>query len=71
MNLAARLEAHTKAAGRGILVDEGTALALALTLALALALALAGRLPLPLQALGPVALKGKAAAVEVHAVGAR
>ena len=65
MNLAARLEAHTKAAGRGILVDEGTALALALTLALA------GRLPLPLQALGPVALKGKAAAVEVHAVGAR
>ncbi len=67
MNLAARLEAHTKAAGRGILVDEGTALALALTLALALA----GRLPLPLQALGPVALKGKAAAVEVHAVGAR
>jgi class 3 adenylate cyclase len=54
VNLAARLEAHTKTAGCGILVDEATALALA------------GRVPL--QALGPVALKGKAVAVEVHAV---
>jgi class 3 adenylate cyclase len=54
VNLAARLEAHTKAVGRGILVDEATALGLA------------GRVQL--QGLGPAALKGKATAVEIHAV---
>jgi class 3 adenylate cyclase len=54
VNLAARLEAHTKAAGHGVLVDRPTHAALA------------GRLPaLPL---GPVWLKGKSAATEVYAV---
>ena len=55
VNLAARLEAHTRLAGRGILIDSDTAAALA------------GRVAL--QVLGPVALKGRAAAVVVHAVG--
>ncbi|MFO1326714.1 MAG: adenylate/guanylate cyclase domain-containing protein [Rubrivivax sp.] len=54
VNLAARLEAHTKAAGRPILVD---------------AAARAGLGPgFVVTPLGPVALKGKAAATEVFAV---
>jgi class 3 adenylate cyclase len=55
VNLAARLEAHTKVAGRRVLVDPGTQAALA------------GRLAL--EPLGPVQFKGKSAAVEVYAVG--
>ena len=55
VNLAARLEAHTKEARRNILIDGDTHAALA------------GRLPTT--AIGPVMLKGKAAAVEVFAVG--
>ena len=54
VNLAARLEAHTKAVGQGVLIDGATQAALhgsSTTLAL-----------------GPVAMKGKAAAVEVFAV---
>jgi len=54
VNLAARLEAHTKLAGRPILVDGPTADAVAGQLAL--------------EPLGEVALKGKAAAVPVFAV---
>ena len=54
VNLAARLEAHTKEAGRPILIDEATSAAL-------------GR-RFTLQALGAVLFKGKAAAVEVFAV---
>ena len=54
VNLAARLEAHTKQAGQAILLDAATAQALA------------GRVAL--QALGDVQFKGKAAAVPVHAV---
>jgi class 3 adenylate cyclase len=54
VNLAARLEALTKTAARGILVDDATQLALG------------GRLATEL--LGPVLLKGKAQAVDVHAV---
>ena len=54
VNLAARLEAHTKLAARAILVDGDTHTALA------------GRLRA--EALGPVLLKGKAAAVDVYAV---
>jgi class 3 adenylate cyclase len=54
VNLAARLEAHTKQAGQTILLDAATAEALA------------GRVAL--QALGDVQFKGKAAAVPVHAV---
>jgi len=56
VNLAARLEAHTKQAGRAILIDGDTAAGLngALTL----------------EPLGGVQLKGKAAAVEVFAVSA-
>jgi adenylate cyclase len=54
VNLAARLEAHTKEAGRPILIDEATSSAL-------------GR-RFTLQALGAVLFKGKAAAVEVFAV---
>ncbi len=56
VNLAARLEAHTKLAGRPILIDGDTAAAL--------------RGTQTLEALGPVQLKGKAAAVEVFAVSA-
>jgi class 3 adenylate cyclase len=55
VNLAARLEAHTKMAGHGILVDDDTARAVSARV--------------PVQALGPVALKGKALALAVHAVG--
>jgi class 3 adenylate cyclase len=54
VNLAARMEAHTKEAGHGILIDGPTAAALQ------------GRVPV--QALEPVQFKGKSAAVEVHAV---
>jgi len=54
VNLAARLEAHTKEAGRAILIDAATQLAL--------------QGQVPTEALGPVLLKGKAAAVEVYAV---
>jgi class 3 adenylate cyclase len=56
VNLAARLEAHTKVVGLGILVDDKTASAVSARVRV--------------QALGPVALKGKALAVNVHAVGA-
>jgi class 3 adenylate cyclase len=54
VNLAARLEAHTKLAQRGILIDAATASALP---------AQVGR-----EALGPVVFKGKRAATEVFAV---
>jgi adenylate cyclase len=57
VNLAARMEAHTRhtlAAGQGVLVCGQTAAALGSSV--------------PLQALGPVAFKGKAEAVEVFAV---
>src|SRR3954466_4700789 len=56
VNLAARLEAHTKLAGRGILIDEATHRALG-----------GG---MPTEALGEVELKGKAAAVKIFAVAA-
>jgi len=56
VNLAARLETHTKACGEAVLVCAATQAALQ------------GRVPT--RALGLVALKGKAAAVEVFAVGA-
>ena len=56
VNLAARLETHTKVAGRGILIDEATRQALG-----------AG---VPTEPLGEVELKGKAAAVRVFAVAA-
>jgi adenylate cyclase len=54
VNLAARLEAHTKVAQRGVLLDEATHVALQ------------GRVGC--DAIGAVALRGKAAAVEVFAV---
>ena len=54
VNLAARLEGHTKVAGRTVLVDAETQAALA------------GRVGT--EALGPVALKGKGQAVEVFAL---
>jgi class 3 adenylate cyclase len=54
VNLAARLEAHTKLAVRGILVDGATHVALA------------GRVAS--EALGPVQFKGKAQAVDVFAI---
>jgi class 3 adenylate cyclase len=56
VNLAARLEAHTKVAQQAILIDGATASALE------------GKRSL--QALGDVQLKGKAAAVQVFAVSA-
>jgi len=56
VNLAARLEAHTKSAARGILLDGATQAALA------------GRVPA--DALGAVQFKGKAQAVDVFALGA-
>ena len=55
VNLAARLEAHTKVAGRAILIDADTCAALAQRL--------------PTYALGPVGFKGKAHPVEVFVVG--
>ena len=54
VNLAARLEAHTKAAVRGILIDEATQQALG-----------AG---VPAEAIGEVVFKGKAVAVKVFAI---
>ena len=54
VNLAARLEAHTKEAQRMILIDDATCAALG------------GRMPVT--PLGPVQLKGKAASVDVYAV---
>ena len=54
VNLAARLESHTKVAQRDILIDDATR---------------AGLDPgCAVHGLGPVAFKGKAASVEVHAV---
>jgi adenylate cyclase len=53
VNLAARLEAHTKAAERGILIDEDTQRALR---------------SVRTEALGAVPFKGKSAAVEIFAV---
>ena len=55
VNLAARLEAHTKAVGRAVLLDGETAAALAGGFA-------------ALEALAPVQFKGKSAAVAVHAL---
>ena len=55
VNLAARLEAHTKAAGHMILIDGPTQAALGDTVAT--------------QALGPVVFKGKTVAAAVFAVG--
>jgi class 3 adenylate cyclase len=54
VNIAARLEAHTKVTQRAILVDQATRLALGDRFAV--------------EPLGPVPFKGKAAAVEVFAV---
>ena len=56
VNLAARLEAHTKIAQRAILIDAATHAGL--------------RTPTATEALGAVAFHGKAAAVAVFAVGA-
>jgi class 3 adenylate cyclase len=55
VNLAARLEAHTKLAERSILIDDATRAAIG------------GEIGV--DALGPVLFKGKAAAVEVFALG--
>ena len=55
VNLAARLEAHTKAAGHAILVDGATQAALGAAVIT--------------QALGPVVFKGKTLAVDVFSVG--
>jgi adenylate cyclase len=57
VNLAARLEAHTKAAGRSILVDAAAHAGLTADFGL--------------EALGPVALKGKAQMTEVFAMARR
>ena len=54
VNLAARLEAHTKVAGCGVLIDDATQRALGDNV--------------PTQALGEVPFKGKAAAAEIFAV---
>jgi class 3 adenylate cyclase len=54
VNLASRLETHTKVAQRAILIDQATRSALSERVAV--------------ESLGPVPLKGKAAAVEVFAV---
>jgi class 3 adenylate cyclase len=56
VNVASRMESHTKTAGRAILIDAATAAALE------------GRLPL--EALGAVQFRGKVSEVEVFAVGA-
>jgi len=56
VNLAARLEQHTKAARRGVLIDESTHRSL--------------KHRVPTDALGAVTFKGKSAAVEVFAVAA-
>jgi adenylate cyclase len=57
VNLAARLEAHTKVAQRAILIDQTTRSALSECM--------------PVEPLGPVPLKGKAIAVDVFSVGVR
>ena len=57
VNLAARLEAHTKLAQRGVLIDADTRAAIGDAL--------------PVEPLGPVLFKGKAVAVEVFALGQR
>ena len=57
VNLAARLEAHTKVAGRGILIDFDTQLVLGDRV--------------PVEAVGEVQFRGKAAAVPVFAVKAQ
>ena len=54
VNLASRLESHTKVAQRPILVDRRTCDALG------------GRIPF--EALGPVQVKGRSASVEVFAI---
>ena len=54
VNLAARLEAHTKVAGCAILIDDATQRALDGSV--------------PMQSLGEVSFKGKAAAVEIFSV---
>jgi class 3 adenylate cyclase len=54
VNLAARLEAHTKVAGCGILIDDATQRALGGSVLM--------------QSLGEVPFKGKAAAVEIFSV---
>jgi adenylate cyclase len=54
VNLAARLETHTKVAKRAILIDDATRRALAPEVGV--------------EALGPVQLKGKAATVDVYSV---
>jgi adenylate cyclase len=54
VNLAARMEAHTKLAGQPILIDQATCDGLASTVTV--------------MSLGPVAFKGKALEVAVHAV---
>ena len=55
MNLAARLEAHTKVAGRSMLIDGATQAALGEAFAA--------------EPLGPMVFKGKTTAVEVFALG--
>ena len=55
VNLAARLESHTKVAGRAILIDSATREGVGERI--------------PVESLGPVPLKGKATPVEVFAVG--
>ena len=57
VNRAARLEAHTKEVGQGILLDGGTQAALA------------GRVPL--EALGTMQFRGKSEAVSVFSVPAK
>jgi adenylate cyclase len=54
VNLAARLEQHTKEVRRGILIDEATRTALAASV--------------DVQALGPITVRGKTRAVEIYAL---
>jgi class 3 adenylate cyclase len=54
VNLASRLEAHTKVAGRTILIDGATRVALGDRV--------------EVEPLGPVAIRGKAEPVEVYSV---
>ena len=58
VNLAARLEAHTKVAQRAILIDADDLRRRSATAS-------------PLEPLGPVAFRGKALPVEVYAVSGR
>jgi len=55
VNLASRLEAHTKAVGRTILIDGATCAALSDRV--------------EVESLGPIAIRGKAVPVEVYSVG--